>query len=181
MGLDIIYYRNLKRACNGECGLDTDKFWCMNDDHVQFFLNAPWKGTLRTSPIELVHKRNDGLSRSVCYTNLPYDRVSVRVGGYGFYNAWRETLSYMVLGVSPKTVWENEDDFIGKPFFELVDFSDCEGAFGSTVCEKLYGDFLEHKSRWFDAHPSISDYGEIYEQFMKAFKYASDNGAVKFC
>jgi hypothetical protein len=73
------------------------------------------------------------------------DEINFRAGSYGGYNEWRRWLSTTFLGVAPEVVWHNADDYAGKPFFELINFGDNEGAFGPKTSLKLANDFREHR------------------------------------
>lgn len=70
--------------------------------------------------------------------------------------------------------WRSESG----PFWELLNFSDCEGTIGTAACVKLAKDFAElqakadaHPDEWFRAHYAI---------WRRNFEFASDRGAVKF-
>jgi len=64
-----------------------------------------------------------------------------RAGPYSYYNTWREQLSRLALGVEPEAVWEEPDRFAGRPFVELINFTDCDGRIGSGLAAKLATDF----------------------------------------
>lgn len=66
----------------------------------------------------------------------------------------------------------------GGPFWELLNFSDCEGAIGTTACVKLARDFAEFQAKA-DAHPD-ERFRENYATWRRNFEFASDRGAVKF-
>ena len=57
-----------------------------------------------------------------------YDGVSAevgfRAGSYSGYNEWRAILCRMAHGVDPAELWDNPEKYKGKPFFELINFSD---------------------------------------------------------
>ncbi len=114
---------------------------------------------------------------------------------YWRYNRWRELLSFVALGVPPEVVWENADEYSGKPFVELIHMADNEGAIGPVTSKKLAADFeglrdsVEQKLReviekrglhgWFDEQ-SILWWLEKYTEWHKAFVLASDDGFVDF-
>lgn len=108
------------------------------------------------------------------------ERFDFRAGSYSSYNEWRNWLSLTMLDVLARTVWENRAQYVGKPFYELIGFSDAEGIIGSVVAQKLAADFSEHQSK-------IERYkeGELwhiarYADWRKAFELAADNGFVAF-
>lgn len=102
-----------------------------------------------------------------------------RAGSYSGYNEWRNELSIATIGVPAKTVWRTPSAYEDSPFFELVQFSDCEGFIGPVVAGRL----LE------DSHaPSITAYAKgrggrfegLFVQWRRAFELASDGGVIKF-
>ncbi|TSC83975.1 MAG: hypothetical protein G01um101413_778 [Parcubacteria group bacterium Gr01-1014_13] len=117
---------------------------------------------------------------------------------YSYYNDWRELLSYAALKASAQEVWQNPEKYKGKPFFELVNMSDSDGAIGPVTSKKLAGDFEEFsgpikksirkiiKEKRFSFYgdttvkEEIADWLYIYSQLRKGFALASDNGFVKF-
>lgn len=103
---------------------------------------------------------------------------SFRAGSYSGYNQWRATLSRTMLGVEPATIWANYDLWEGKPFVELICFSDCEGTIGPKTSAKLAADFIANinklpgEQEWFV---------RLYREWMNAFHLAaSTNGCVCF-
>jgi hypothetical protein len=64
-----------------------------------------------------------------------------RAGSYSGYNTWRRALCQAIHGVSDTQFWKKAENFIGQPFYELINFSDCEGQIGPKISEKLYQDF----------------------------------------
>lgn len=101
-----------------------------------------------------------------------------RAGSYSGYNRWREALSRLGLGVDPEQVWGSPEFYAGKPFFEVVCFSDCEGAIGAEVSAKLAADFAAYEER---AATELDEYDlRVYRDFRRAFEAAADAGAVQF-
>jgi hypothetical protein len=134
------------------------------------------------------------------------DRSHFRAGSYSGYNAWRDLLAQLVYGVSAETIWNDSEGYAGKPFYELINFSDCEGVIGTVVCTRLYGDFVAHYEKAKDRYEHARQEREMkieemkknypmivgmshehyfldtYEEFMNAFETAArDNGALQFC
>ena len=67
-----------------------------------------------------------------------------RAGSYGGYNQFRAHLCAAIHGVECEEFWTNED-YEGTPFYELIDFSDCEGVIGVEESKKLHYEFKLHK------------------------------------
>jgi hypothetical protein len=104
---------------------------------------------------------------------------------YGTYNRWREMLANLAgyarhptekdeCHIHSRTAWEAESG----PFWELINFTDCDGVLGAQTCKKLLLDFeafeaaaAAHADSWFS---------EIYRTFHQAIRLAADGGAVKF-
>src|SRR6185503_149712 len=82
-----------------------------------------------------------------------------RAGSYSGYNHWRTKLCRFAFGLEPQDIWTNPERYAGKPFFELIHFSDAEGAIGPETAAKLARDFQDwdwsaekawEKSEWDD-------------------------------
>jgi hypothetical protein len=104
-------------------------------------------------------------------------------GAYSAYNRWRNALSWFALSVPASTVWGNREAYRGKPFYELIDFSDCEGVIGTDTAKKLAADFAacqdaarRHAATIEDGEYWLRKYGE----WRKAFEIAADGGFVEF-
>lgn len=105
-------------------------------------------------------------------------------GGYGKYNRWRELLAKLAgypetNGSHAAACWADtaREPITGGPFYELIDFTDCDGVLGTAVCAKLANDFAE----WDDRAKKIGgDWYEAYVVWRRVFELASDRGAVKF-
>lgn len=154
MGLDLSAYSNLQLV---ECSEQP----C--DDHVHVYPNSDFPG------------RADRLVKG-CYTYGK--RFHFRGGSYSGFNEWREWLSDIALGVSPREVWDDPERFVGKPFVELINFSDCEGVIGPETSAKLAKDFAEHAQ---EAARRDTGYEYLkYRDWWKAFELAAGNGGVIF-
>lgn len=117
---------------------------------------------------------------------------SFRAGSYSGYNDWREKLCHMALGIEPDVIWENPNDFKGKPFVELINFADCEGTIGPQTSAKLYQDFLDYDEMASQYTELTSEeeatiglyktwFYDKYKDWTDAFRSAStQNGAVLF-
>jgi hypothetical protein len=66
------------------------------------------------------------------------------------------------------------------PFWELINFTDCDGTLGPKACSKLRDDFRSYAERA-AAHPDEAFRG-FYEEMSKMFEWAGDGtGAIVFC
>lgn len=84
---------------------------------------------------------------------------------YSAYNEWRDQLSTFVDEANPYA------------FFELINFSDCEGVIGPLLSKKLALDFSRFEPR---AAEVGGLFCEIYAEFKKLFEMAADEGAIQF-
>jgi hypothetical protein len=122
-------------------------------------------------------------------------RHSFRAGSYSGYNWWRDQLSRFALGVDAPTVWGDPRGFRGRPFVELINFTDCDGRIGTRVATKLAEDFKSHAAGakrfvpvasgedadgW-DETDQKSYWLEVYREFARAFRLAAKKGALAFC
>lgn len=104
------------------------------------------------------------------------------IGAYSYYGAWREKLAELagyppVVG-RPRPYSEGAWAATEGPFWELIDFTDCDGVLGTAVCQKLAKDFAayEESARLLEDE----DFLYTYRQFKAAVEFASDGGAVVF-
>ena len=112
------------------------------------------------------------------------DEFGYRAGSYSGYNEWRRRLSFMALDAPPPTVWGNPEHYKDKPFFWLINFSDCEGYIGTEKCKVLAADF----AKWQPRADAILDLDEDwcgwfvqkYADWRKAFELAAKGGFVDF-
>lgn len=151
MGLDIVFASQLK-ATDAE------------NEEAQHLVN-----------ISDFRERGDGIVEG--YYLLPKARW-FRAGSYGTYNSWRESLSLLANGVLPQIVWRDPFTYAEKPFYELIDFTDCEGFIGPNTSAKLARDFEIHKKAFVIAAKGWEV--QIYKDFAKAFKTAARGGVVVF-
>jgi hypothetical protein len=107
-----------------------------------------------------------------------------RAGTYSGYNTFRDLLSQIALGVEAKAVWVEEEKYVGKPFYEMINFSDCEGNFGPQMSDKLHKDYMEHRETFHEKikskNPYEGYYESVYDNFMKGFEIASKGGILSF-
>lgn len=162
MGLDISVYTDLKFVQSDD---DADDY--AYDNYIHLYLN----------PYFSAHAGS--LKPGFYAGESPFGFCA---GSYGSYSHWREWLSEMALKVSPKAVWEYPDKYQGEPFYEIIDFSDCEGFIGPEMACKLTGDFATYEDKAAEYGYGPYDYlFKTYQNFYKAFDLAaSRNGAVVF-
>ena len=125
------------------------------------------------------------------------EEYSFRAGSYSGYGEWRDLLAKVALDMGAADVWEKIDASGGYetiPFSEHINFSDADGVIGPVASEKLYNDYVRYEKeimkRLDRFYLKFEDYeidGETYTWFKnkykdwkKAFRIASDNGAVIF-
>lgn len=160
MGLDITWYRNLVKV--DDAGDDPpDWYW-------RAFVNEGFPG--RAGQIE----------QGAYYIGT--ERGHFRAGSYSGYNHWREQLAelarYSRRGIGDKPYSEGAWAATAGPFWELINFSDCEGVIGAEVSAKLAKDFAAFQARA-DTHPD-EWFRDRYSVWRFAFEQAAHNGAVAF-
>lgn len=179
MGLDISVYTNVK-PYNGEMDgiypIEGSSFIVNNDECFKD----------RALPLEYEKS----------YQGNPNIRYSFRAGSYGSYGQWRETIAKYsgyplaeykkyngeIVNSYAAGAWESN----GGIFWELINFSDCEGVLGSIVCKKLANDFEYNMKDIFKKVSSdyphdvryISYFKELYKNWMYACKRAAKNSGV---
>jgi hypothetical protein len=163
MGLDISVYENAVLTDPHEREDD-----CYDGAHVFTYIDDGFEHAL------------GGLLRDRCYS-VSGKTQGFRAGSYSGYNAWREELSKAALGVEPSVVWNDHDRWCDKPFFELINFSDCEGVIGPTVAAKLALDFQQQSETVKPKLAAVAEwYADMYETWQSAFELAADTGLVQF-
>ena len=187
MGLDITAYSNLKFSENQ----DPDDY-----DNIRI-----WKNSSFPDHCEL----EEGSYEETIDTR----GHQFRAGSYSGYNTFRNVLAQCTLGVKADRVWEDVDNYAYKPFFNLINFSDCEGIIGPKYSAELYRDFVDNRDRFIrnlkqeidftkeTENPlalepefilddfNINDmdiqyYIEQYDNWTLAFELAKDHGIVQF-
>lgn len=157
MGLDIHYYSKIKEIESTE-----DYTIKSNNEHFEYHLGS--------------------LKNDQCYeTTKDSKHGSFRAGSYSGYNFWRNQLSIMAGYPGVNYVWDRFDTTKEmKPFYELINFSDCEGIIGSEISKKLYQDFVDFDEKAKNWEKHHLNFYNIYTKFREAFKVALDQGAVCF-
>jgi len=163
MGLDITAYRQLTIATGVEVDesgypVDYDKYW------------KPSTAAIKWAE-EHFPGRSQGIDRDAIYTSA--ESHAFRAGSYSGYNAWRNQLAELA-GIKD----EDRDHLDeGKPFAELVFFADNEGVIGPVVGAKLLRDFQDNLPK---AEAIGGYFLDRYRDWLKAFEFAADGGAVEF-
>jgi hypothetical protein len=121
-------------------------------------------------------ERLDGLPGGVYL--IRGSEFAFSAGGYTDYGNWRDRLSLLMVGVPQETIWAYKHRYENAPFVELIDFSDCEGAFGPVTSKALAADFVHYATR---IAAEDSEFADLYRRFRLAFELASDSGFVLFC
>jgi hypothetical protein len=107
-----------------------------------------------------------------------------RAGSYSGYGVFRNLLCEIMHGVPSKELWLKPNVFEGKEFYNLINFSDCEGFFGPTVSKKLHADFVKHRDKFIkgvkDKEPYEGYYTQVYDDFLLGFEIAAKGGVLIF-
>lgn len=127
------------------------------------------------------------------YPDGPYfyeERTGFYAGGYLSYGSWRNLLAKFADGYDPVEgeaspyaagAWASGEG----PFWELIDFSDCEGMLGTKVCQKLLNDFTQYESKLeaFCADMDLEDaawFSGKYQEWRNALQLAAQGGCILF-
>ena len=153
-----------------------------------------YQGLTKTDAEENIHVSRDQFGYNSDLQTGWYDcegeSFHFRAGPYSAYNSWRRALCEAIHGVDDVEFWKDAENFIGQPFYELINFSDCEGQIGPEVSEKLYQDFMdpENEKKFLDYCKAKFEteyleefYQANWEDFKKAFEIARLGGLVQLC
>jgi len=145
-----------------------------SDRHVYVYQNDP-EFTSRLAPLVVAEYPD------VAVYHVDGAIMSFRAGGYAGYNIWRDNLCQMANDVSTNAVWGTRDDPDTRalPFYELIDFSDCEGTIGSLAAKELLGDFVKYADEA-KAHDDARGFLEKYQRWHEACYLAADDGMIRF-
>ena len=173
MGLDVVAYSGIKKVAPEEySGIDlvSDDKWEAIYEHGWFIPSIHW---------------DCFVNHSAGVEEVPYtaeNEMSFRAGSYSGYNQWRNELAVFAGYDSAEFVWEMEHPW-GKPFVELINFSDCEGIIGPDLCQKLAKDFTTHHEDAvaYSALSSDDYFIRTYTNFMDALTFVGDRGILVFC
>lgn len=172
MGLDVDVYCGLTKV---EAPKPNADGYPEDGDCRKFYDNPDFPG------------RIDGIEAGAVYKYEDVDEVFC--GGYGGYNGWREKLAKLA-GYPTADIdrmgtghFEQRHDAGARqagagPFFELINFSDCEGTIGPVAVAKLAKDFADFQPQ---ADALDDDYFKAtYAKWRKGCEMAGDNGALDF-
>lgn len=109
------------------------------------------------------------------------ERYSFEAGAYSTYNRWRSWLSMSFIGATPREIWTSPTDaYRTQPFYELVNFSDCEGLIAGPTATKLFEDFTKYAEMVRTMPASKEWFYERYTDFWSALAFAANDGVVSF-
>lgn len=174
MGLDIVAYSGLTPDNTGvvgeACGVFDQTSGLLRGDLVSFYQHPCYHLWYEPLVVGQAYKYREKLR--VCN------------GSYSLYGHFRDTLfsilmDYLQVEPTQERTRKNSLD-PWDPFYELMVFSDCEGAIGWPMCQKLHKDFID--MRVF-AWTSCDDmyFRAIYDNCIDAFALSMEGGAVRFC
>ena len=160
MGLDISAYSKIERV--------------EDEDEANIFIN-------RNEPeIDQAQDVEEGMYKD----SAGCESHDFRAGSYGGYNDFRDTLCQIMHGVPAMEIWKNPETFEGKEFYNLINFSDCEGHFGPTSAKKLHEDFIKYRDKFIKGaqkkEPYKGYYTRVYDDFTLGFEIASKGGVLIF-
>ncbi len=180
MGLDIHAASNLRYARPLPKGEEFDRLEedvnrqgkCLDEVYFLLYPNDPdWEAHLA------------GMEPGLYEYTAATEQHEFGVGSYSMYNSWREQLSQFALAVEPSTVWDDPDRFEGRPFVELINFTDCDGRIGTRLAAKLASDFHNHSAEAEEFARALGggeDFLSVYRDFTTAFELAARGGALAF-
>jgi len=114
--------------------------------------------------------------------------IDFRAGSYSSYNSFRNHLSCAMLGVTVSSAWENEEKYSDHLIWNLLNFSDCEGAIGPAVSNLIHKGLVDNQDK-FSSYLRDSNeigkmdeeyYSETYNNFINAFAIGKQEGIVVF-
>ena len=175
MGLDITAYSNIKRL-DAHLNDDGEAVNNSNGEEVEECYFHVWKNPSFPG-------RADELVDGAVYA---YEDCTGHDVGYGGYYWWRNELAEMAgypIRKYDTGCGEQVNHFGGAlnsgggPFYELINFSDCEGFIGTSVATKLLADFKTFHDK---AEEIGSLFFEQYKHWQSAMEMASNNGCISF-
>ncbi len=176
MGLDIVAYERLELKAQDMDEREVydlvEKLW---DDGVQSVTLWPSMDfTERAAPLVVPSAKGKATVYACSGAELDF-----RAGSYGGYGAFREWLCRLASIPEPRVQWAAPEKYAGLPFFELVNFSDCEGVIGSIACAELAKDFATYQEQ---ANAANDEWlTPLYAKWRQAFELAAKDGCVRFC
>jgi len=121
-----------------------------------------------------------GLVEDACYDTMPdAEGMSFRAGSYSGYTEFRKQLAEGA-GLDLSAIWADPLGHQDEPFFELLNFSDCEGTIGPEAAKDLYEDFLKYRTAFISKQRGDEYAIERYDNWTEACRLASDGGLISF-
>lgn len=178
MGIDITAYRKIN-LCSCPFNLDEDGEPTCDDgyewvsDKARLYLNDSFPG------------RADEITDGGYYSHEDADHcLSMGYIGYGAFRLQLAKLAGYPVATEGSRTGEDVGAWLadGGPFWEIINFSDCEGVIGAKVAAKLANDFADFQVA---ADACIAQWGprkfsEIYNRLRAGVEMAADGGALKF-
>lgn len=107
--------------------------------------------------------------------------MSFRAGSYSTYSSFRKTLCKVLYDIDdPLVIWTEPELWKDKPFYYLINFSDCEGIISSSICKILLNDFLtlkQDEDKWLQLQQWEQG---ICNDFIEALEIASTDGFIVY-
>jgi hypothetical protein len=118
-----------------------------DEDHEPTFVDRGMEQSFRG--LEVGPEWQPFLDSTESMTDGPCVRVSgdsfgFRAGSYHQYGEFRAALAEIALDVDVHEIWQDPEIFRDRPFYELLNFSDCQGVIGSEAAADLANDFNSH-------------------------------------
>lgn len=170
MGLDCTAYKNIRQLEESE--IDYEEY---KDKDGKVLERYPRNGYIFYINPGFPHAAKD-IRADVVYGYEEDFRW--RAGSYSGYGEWRNWLATIAGYKGSEDVWDNAKE--GDVFFELINFSDCEGTLGTLVCRKLLNDFIKFQPVVDKISDDYNYYKQRYADWTYALTLAADNGAISF-
>ncbi len=125
---------------------------------------------------KVVHRETEGFEHDCKMNIFTYEKVnSTKEHSYLVYRDYKENYYEWL-----NRLYDFKKDLA---FQELIDFEDDERVIDSEISKKIYADFKKYhnEAKIYDEHLEEKySFIKMYESIMKAFKFASNDGKVKF-
>ena len=186
MGLDITAISELESlVLPDNIVLHSDEYWDWEQEQAGPVYSM-WQHPGTTGYL-------DGLQEGLVVVHG--ETYGFRAGSYSGYGEWRDDLAKASNYGSANNIWQDPESVRGRPFVELINFSDADGVIGPVMSEKLYMDFVEQEENimkkvyeWYLKFDPEKEYDgdtvkwfrQKYSDWKQAFNVARNNGAVIF-
>lgn len=134
-------------------------------------------------PITALTSSLDG--KFIGYYSAPAQKALLMT--FSEFHKWRNSLSVCVTGVPLEEVWKRPLQYNCKPFFKLLDFGECTGAFGPKTSKDLFNHFSEYRHavpesirRVITDEAAVSKWLSVYKDLREVLGVASNNGFLIF-